>query len=207
MTLRHTPVLGLAGGVASGKSTVAAMFRELGAGVVDADRLGHEALRDEDVKAGLRERWGEEALTAEGEVDRARVAQMVFADEAARRFLNELVHPRIRQRIRRDIENLSREGARLIVLDAALLFEGGLESWCDAVAFVRAAKDERSKRAHRDRAWDAGEVARREAAQMDPEEKLRRSDEVIDNGGDLERTRSQVRDIYERMAAPAQSAG
>lgn len=201
MSERRPPVLGLAGGVAAGKSTVAEMFRELGAGTVDADLIGHETLGDDEVKAAIRRRWGAEAFTPEGEVDRMRVAKLVFGDDQARRFLNDLVHPRIRRRMRREMDELARQGAPLIVLDAALLFEGGLETWCDAVAFVQAPPDARQSRALQDRGWTATEHTLREGAQMDPEEKRRRCTVSIDNSGPPDKTRRQVREVFLRMVA------
>ena len=200
MTRTGTKALGLSGGVAAGKSMVARMFAELGASVIDADRMGHDMLRRDDIKAALRERWGDGVFREDGEVDRQKVAEIVFGNGDARRFLNGLVHPPIRQRIREVMDRMRAEGAPLVVLDAALLFEGGLEAWCDAVAFVNADEEARAARAKNERGWSADELGRRESAQIDPSEKMRRSDFVIDNSGERERTFEQVREIYNRLS-------
>ena len=203
----RTKVVGMAGGVASGKSAVASLFGELGAKIIDADMLGHEALKDPDVKQALRERWGPEILDPRGEVDRGSVARIVFDDEAAREFLTDLVHPRIRQRIRARMDGWRQDpDAPLVVLDAPLVFEGELEEWCDLVVFVDAGRHVREGRARRRLGWDAAEMTRRESAQMSPDEKKRRSDVVIDNGGSLEQTRRQVKALFDRLVPGVQEA-
>ena len=208
MTSNRPVVLGLAGGVAAGKSVVAEMLRALGAVVVDADRLGHAVLEEEDVKKRLRDRWGDRVFDADERVNRRRLGAIVFADEESRRFLNGLVHPRIRERMRESVKAAAADGAELIVLDAALLFESGLERWCDATVFVDAPRDVRRRRARGERGWTPDEVDRREAAQTPPDEKRRQATYILDNSGDLEQTRRDVAELRERVLTrgPAGSA-
>ena len=195
-------VIGLAGGVAAGKSLVAGFLRELGAVVIDADRLGHEALENSDVKRALRERWGDAVFDADGRVDRRRLGAVVFQDEESRAFLNALVHPGIRRRMSEELDRTLAQGrARVIALDAALLFEAGLETWCDATVFVDAPLAAREARARRQRRWDAAELTRRESAQTPPEEKRRRATFIVDNSAGPEATRRQVADLYSRLVA------
>ena len=193
-------VVGLAGGVAAGKSTVAEILQDLGAEVVDADRLGHEVLEDESVRDALRTRWGEQVFNGNGRVDRARLGEIVFADSEARAFLNALVHPRIRGRMREQLEaHLRDESAQLVVLDASLLLEADLREWCDEIVFIEASAEVRERRAHTDRGWAAGEVVRREAAQLPPDAKRDMSDCVITNEADTEETRRQAVALYRRL--------
>jgi len=193
-------VIGIAGGPAAGKSTVARLLAELGAAVVDADRLGHEVLKEDWARDAARRRWGDAVLDEKGEVDRRKLGRIVFRSEEDRRFLNELVHPRIRALMQEEIERHRAEGAaKWIVLDAALLLEGGLEAWCDVLVFVEAAKGSREARAGRERGWEPGEMARREAAQMPLEEKRGRCGFVVYNDGTIEATRKQVRELCERL--------
>jgi len=193
-------VIGLAGGIGAGKSTVASLFAELGAAVVDADRIAHEVIEEPSVRDALRQRWGEEALDAEGRVDRGKVGRIVFEDPEARAFLEGLVHPRVRVRMKQRMEDVRARGdASLIVVDAALLLEAGLESWCDAIVFVEADEDVRDARVRERSGWEAGERARRESAQMSPDDKRARSDSVIVNNGELDQTRRNVREWFEQF--------
>ena len=193
-------VVGLVGGVAAGKSTVAAMLAETGAAVVDADRLGHEVLEDAEVREALRARWGDVVFDAQERVDRRQVAEIVFGDDEARQFLNGLVHPRIRRRMRQQMDALcGRSDVKLIVLDAVLLIEAGLNDWCDAVVFVEADRKQRDARARDARGWTARERDVREAAQMPPERKRSMSDFVINNDGTEDETRRQVCKLYREL--------
>ena len=193
-------VVGLVGGVAAGKSTVAAMLAETGAAVVDADRLGHEVLEDAEVREALRARWGDVVFDAQERVDRRQVAEIVFGDDEARQFLNGLVHPRIRRRMRQQMDALcGRSDVKLIVLDAVLLIEAGLNDWCDAVVIVEADRKQRDARARDARGWTAQERDVREAAQMPPERKRSMSDFVINNDGTEDETRRQVCKLYREL--------
>ena len=202
MSAGAVKVIGLAGGVAAGKTTVARMFEDLGARVIDADQLGHEVLRDADVKARLRERWGARALNASGEADRKAIGDIVFGAPAEAEFLNALTHPRILARVRERIAAWRAGGdAPLIVLDAPLIYEKGRERWCDAMVFVEAPRSTRGTRAVEQRGWAPTELDRREAAQMAPEEKKLRARLRIDNGGALTETRRQVREVFDRLVS------
>jgi dephospho-CoA kinase len=188
--------LGLVGGIASGKSVVANCFRDLGAVVLDADAAGHAVLREPDVIAALKARWGERILDGAGQVSRRAVAKIVFARESAaeREFLEKLTHPRIQMRLQQELAKAQAADPtpRVVVLDAALLFEAGWEKLCDKVLFVDAPRDVRLERAVA-RGWSADQFAAREAAQMPVDEKRRRSDLLIRNVRTLEDIRNVVR--------------
>src|SRR5262245_36688326 len=188
--------LGLVGGIASGKSLVASCFRDLGAVVLDADRAGHEVLREPDVIAAIKNRWGDSVLDSAGQVSRRAVARIVFGsgNEAERRFLEELTHPRIQMRLQQELAKAqaTQPPPPAVVIDAALLFEAGWDKLCDKIIFVDAPRDVRLERAVV-RGWSTEQFAAREAAQHPPEEKRRRSNIVIRNVRTLENLRDVVR--------------
>lgn len=189
-------ILGLVGGIASGKSVVADILRDMGALVLDADKAGHFVLRQLDVISALRKRWGEGILDAKGQVSRREVAKIVFAqgNDAERKFLEQLTHPRIEALLKEELETI-RSGENpppVLVIDAALLFEAGWDKLCDKILFVDAPRDIRLERAVA-RGWSAEQFAAREAAQLPPEEKRARSHIVIRNVRTLENIREVLR--------------
>jgi len=204
------PVLGLTGAVGAGKSTVAALAAAEGCAVLDVDRMGRDALGDGAVAAAVAAALGAGVLDAAGNVDRARVASVVFADEAARRRVEAIVHPHVRRTL--DAALATARGAartsplRAIVVDCALLFEGGLERLCDVTVVVEAPDAVREARLARDRGWDAGESARRAAAQLSPAEKRARADRVLANDGDREALRLRTRELLDELAPTRRDA-
>lgn len=197
--------IGLLGGVASGKSLVAEMLRELGAGTLDADRAGHQVLEEPGVKEALREHWGEDFFAADGSVDRAAVAARVFcvdADGSAnRRFLEALLHPRIRARLRQQAEQLADQGIQVVVLDAPLLLEAGWEADCDVLLLIDSPRPLRLARARR-RGWTEDQFIEREAAQMEVAAKRERADFIVKNDGHVEELRRQVEQFWTQSVAP-----
>lgn len=188
-------IIGLLGGVASGKSFVAEQLQQLGAGKLDADRVGHEVLLLPEVEAALKARWGEQVIGREGRISRSAVAAIVFArtDEGRRElaFLESVTHPRIGVRLREEAQRLSTAGFRYLVLDAPVMLKAGWDSLCDVVLYVDAPQQVRLERAL-SRGWTPEEFAAREAAQESLETKRRRADAVIENGGKPEETAARV---------------
>lgn len=178
-------VIGVVGGIASGKSTVARLLAGPDGVVLDADRAAHEALRSPEVVARVRERFGDEVLTGDGLPDRAALARVVFSDPDARAALEGWIHPVVRERLWAALEDASRRGLPRVVLDVPLLVENderhGLLAACDHVVFVDAPLADRDERATKTRGWAPGEVARREAAQLPLAEKRDHATHVIDN--------------------------
>lgn len=200
-------VIGVVGGIASGKSTVSETLCELGADVLDADREGHAVLLDPDVESAVRQRWGE-AVFRDGRIDRAAVARIVFSSPNAddeRAFLERLTHPRIANRLSQRLDEARQRGVRAVVLDAAVMLKTGWDRFCDRVVFVDAPVEQRRARALL-RGWSAAEFADREAAQEPVEEKRRRADVVIDNSRTLDETRNQVRCLFAGVLSGAESA-
>lgn len=200
--LPDSPVIGLLGGVASGKSLVAARLAELGCEILDGDRAGHDVLRQEEVKAELRELWGNEIFTPEGEVDRGAVARRVFAPppegpENLKR-LEEITHPRITRLLQGRLDEMRRRDIPAIVLDAAVMAKAGWDRLCDIVLFVECPESIRLARALQ-RGWTAEQFHAREAAQEPIERKRQLAHVTIDNSGTVEQTKEQVDDFWKRI--------
>jgi dephospho-CoA kinase len=197
-------LVGLVGGIASGKSTVADCFRELGAAVLDADQAGHEVLREPAVIGAIKQRWGDEVLDADGQVRRGAVAKIVFGagNEREREFLEQLTHPRIQMRIQQRIQQLQSGSAvpPVAVLDAALLFEAGWSRICDKIVLVDAPEEKRQAWAAT-RGWTAAQLAERERAQLPIELKRSRADYVIENRGSLDELKSNVERVWRELGA------
>ncbi len=177
-------VIGVAGGIGSGKSAVARSFARLGCVVIDSDKEARALLLRDDVKAELVSWWGSGILDAHGEVDRSAVAKIVFSDPDQRKRLEGLTHPLLRTNRERVKAAASAASAPAVVLDAPLLFEAGLGEECDAVVFVDAPRETRLKRVQEHRGWDEAELTRREKSQLPLEEKRSRSDYVVRNDRD-----------------------
>jgi dephospho-CoA kinase len=187
--------VGLTGGVASGKSTVSTMLRELGAVVIDADRLAREvvAAGTPGLDAVVAE-FGRELLTEDEELDRPAMAKVVFGDEQARRRLEAIVHPLVHREIAR-LEAEAPEGA-IVVHDLPLLAESGRAGSFDAVIVVDAPEELQFARMLRDRGWTPEDAESRLAAQATREERRAVATHVIENDGSLDELRAQVRKVY-----------
>jgi dephospho-CoA kinase len=193
--------IGLVGGVASGKSLVGRILVELGAGLLDADRTGHAVLaEDVHVREALRSRWGDSVIAADGSIDRSTVAKRVFAESEAGaadlKFLEKLLHPRIRRRLMRLRDEYATEGRIAVVLDAPLLLESGWDPLCDVILFVDAPREIRLERA-RTRGWTEAEFARREAAQWPVDRKRAAAHAVIANNGTEADLRTAIHNFWQ----------
>ncbi len=160
------PVVGIVGGVGSGKSTVANQFAGLGCPVIDGDAIGHELLRLDEVHREIRRRWGDAVFTDAGEVDRRALAGIVFADETQLSVLNRILHPRIRRRIIEQIKSFRGGDVPAIVLDAAVLFEAKWDDLCSHVVFVDVPLKKRLDRLRQTGGWDRRTVQARESLQI-----------------------------------------
>jgi len=200
--------VGLTGGLACGKSVVAKMFSDLGARVIYADQIAHELYKSgQPVHQELVKRFGAEIVNAEGEIDRARLAAIVFGDGRVQE-LNKIVHPAVVKRQEQLMHEIGgREPNAVIMVEAALIFEAGVKDRFAKMVVVTCRPEQKvqryAERAGRDQAAASAEVARRSQAQLPDEEKIRRADYVIDNSGSLERTRQQVERIYAELKVMA----
>lgn len=194
--LSHT--FGLTGGAASGKSTTAGMFAELGARVIDADRVAREVVRSpQPAYNEIVREFGFEILDSEGEIDRKRHAAIVFADPEKLKILNAIVHPRIMERIEHLAEGFLLADPKAVVLvNAALLYEAGFSDRFRKIIVAWCRPEQQVERLMTRMRLARDEAELRIAAQMPAEEKRRRADYVIDCSGDLETTRAQVNELY-----------
>ena len=204
MTLPKVPtnvtLVGLLGGVASGKSLVAQQLAELGAVVIDADKLGHQVLTQPEVIAEIRQNWSDAVLTADGQVARQKLAAIVFAPspagQAALAALERITHPRIRALTEARLVELAAAGTPVVaVLDAPVMLKAGWHHVCQRLIFVDAPQPVRLTRA-KTRGWSEAEFLRREARQEPVEFKRKLCDTVIENAGSVEQTAAQVRQFW-----------
>ena len=197
-------VIGIVGGVASGKSFVAGYFRNLGAEIVDVDEVGHQVLRDPDVIAAVARRWGPEVIGKDGYIDRRAVARIVFSPppEGPRQLihLEQITHPPIAERLERQIAQArAQSGARAVVLDAAVLIKAGWHRLCDKIVFVDAPRELRLERS-RQRGWTDDEFAAREAAQPPLTVQREAADVVMDNSTSPEWIQAEVKRFWTSLS-------
>jgi len=195
-------LIGLTGGIATGKSTFAAALRELGAAVIDADALAREAVRRG--SAALEEiarAFGSEVVGADGELDRRRMAELVFADPAVRARLEAITHPAVRRAMERETQRLAEAGHALAFYDVPLLYEVGLDRALDCVVLVYAPPEvQRARLMARDGLSPADAEARL-AAQMPIDEKAARADVVVSNQGSLVELRAKAAPLLAALRA------
>jgi dephospho-CoA kinase len=192
--------IAITGGAGSGKSTVARMFRELGAEVLDADAAAREAVAvGTPAWQELRRLFGEEYFHPDGSLNRPKVAQLVFADPEARKILNDLVHPRVAAALQRRLKEMERQGANLVLVDVPLLFEAGLESAYDRVIVVYVDLEDQVRRLQDRNGRGAEEIAGLLSAQWPLADKAARADFVVDNRGPLAETGARVQEIWAEL--------
>jgi len=184
------PVIGIVGGIGSGKSAVARWVAEhANVIVLNADELGHDALRDGGVKAALLQRFGDSIFGPEGEIVRSALAKLVFGPttehQQARRDLEQIVHPEIGRRISAGIEAAIRENRAAVLVDAAVLLEAGWRDKCDLVVYVETDDAVRLARVQQNRGWNLPELQRREASQWSAAQKRQQADLIVTNDTDL----------------------
>ena len=186
-------LVGLTGGIGTGKSTFATALRELGVPVVDADRLAREAVRrGSPALLRIAREFGPEALGPDGELDRKRMADLVFGDAGARARLEAIVHPEVRRLLAEETARLAAAGHELAFYEVPLLYERGLDGEVDCVVVVWASVEaQRARLAARD-GLSPEKAEARLAAQMPVDEKARRADAVVTNDGDLEGLRAKA---------------
>ena len=194
------PIIGLVGGIGSGKSFIADLFGELGCLVIRSDKLVDDAYNDPEVRQALRKWWGESVFRADGRIDRRAIAARIFSDPNERSRLEGLLHPMVERR-RRQIMSAAADDPAVIafVWDTPLLIETGLHQQCDAVIFVYAPIETRLARVARRSGWEATELARRENLQYPLDKKREISEYVIDNTADAGFARGQVNDVLSRI--------
>ncbi|WP_041083684.1 dephospho-CoA kinase [Thermotoga profunda] len=182
-------IIGLTGKIGSGKSTVAQIFRELGAHIIDVDKIGHEVLQNQEVKNSLREIFGEVIFDGVN-VDRKKLASIVFSDPKKLSILERITHPKMREKITEELNSLT----GLIVIDAAILHRLKLEKLCDFVITVVAPMDKTVERL-KQKGMNEDEIYRRLACQED----ITDTEYVIVNDSDLSSLREKIKSFYNRV--------
>lgn len=193
-------VIGLTGGIGSGKSTVAQMLREQGAVLLSADAAGHEVYAPgQPAWQEIVDAFGREVVAADGTIERKALGAIVFADPAELRRLNAITHPRMKELMRAKLEAEAARGTRVAVLEAALLFDAGWDDLTDEVWVTLAPPEVAAQRTAERSGLSLEEARTRIDAQMSNEERVARSQVVIDTDCSLEETRRQVQEEWQRL--------
>jgi len=192
-----TRVIGLTGGMGSGKSTVSRVLAELGAVVIDADRVGHEAYQPHTATwQALVDAFGREIIAADETIDRKKLGALVFSQPDNLKKLNGIVHPRMYQMMQTRIADFKRQGVKVIVVDAAILFEAHWETLVDVVWVVVADESNVVKRAVARTGLPEEQIRSRLRSQMSNAERVKRADVVIHNNGTIEELTQQVKQLW-----------
>ena len=200
------PIIGIIGGIGSGKSFVAGLFGELGCVVIDSDRLVHAAYARPDIKAVLRERWGDEIFSTDGSLNRRAVAKRVFGNEAERQWLEGFIHPVVTaDRDRIMAAEVAKPGVIGFVWDTPLLMETGANEQCDAVVFIDVPLPVRLARVA-SRGWTESDLLTREKLQMPLDKKRSVADYVLSNAADEKSAREQASTILSSIIASCGAA-
>lgn len=193
-------VIGLTGGIGSGKSTVSRLLAELGAVIIDADKVGHEAFKPD--TEGWREvsaAFGRQILAASGEIDRRKLGEIVFGNPGSLEQLNRIMHPRIHNMVKAQLEKHQRQGVEVVVLEAPLLIESG---WASTVAEVWVTVASRAtvlRRLQERAGLSQPESLARIRSQLSSEERVRHADVVIDTDCDLDELKVRVDELWQRL--------
>ncbi|MBN1942918.1 MAG: dephospho-CoA kinase [Phycisphaerae bacterium] len=189
---KNIPVIGIVGGVGSGKSTVAEEFERRRCRRIDGDKLGHALLANDDVKREIRSLWGDAVFDETGAVSRRAVAEIVFQDAEQLAALERILHPRIRAEIVKALSEAQATDCPAVVIDAAVLFEAGWDDLCTHVVFVDAPEKDRLQRVGRRLGWDAETLRRREARQIPLDKKAKRCHHSLSNCSSVSHLQEQV---------------
>ncbi len=198
-------VIGITGGIASGKSTIAKMLESLGACVINADKICHQLINTKSVSQKIVNRWGGHIQDKYGRIERDKLGEIVFADKKEISALNKMIHPEAVKRIKNRITKLKKQSTTVaIVLDAALLVESNLIDICDITLFVDTRKNTCKARVKNSRKWPTGEITKREKFQSSLREKSEIADIVICNNQDQADTLNQVKDFWQQFITKKQ---
>ena len=187
------PLIGLVGGIGSGKSQVGAVLARHGGHLISADRLGHESLEQPAIREAVKKRWGEKVFSENGEVDRKKLGRIVFGSPVERTNLEYLVFPYIEERVHEEVARAEADPQiRFILLDAAIMLEVGWNNVCTWTVYVHTPRAIRIQRLEQSRGWTGDELAHRELAQWPLCVKAMRADVAIHNDSTLEQLEAQV---------------
>jgi dephospho-CoA kinase len=198
---KRKPIIGILGGIGSGKSTVAAEFAKLGCKVIDADEIAHELLEQFEVRQGIVGLFGEGILDSAGKIDRQKLAGVVFADAQRLSLLNNIIHPLVLKRAEELIELYKlRAAIKAIVLDIPLLVEVGWDKRCDKLIFIECRRHIRVDRVKKLGVFDENQLKIRENFQISLDKKAKLADNIVDNNSDFSALVRQVANIFSHIS-------
>ena len=193
-------VIGLTGGIGSGKSTVSQFLAGLGAPIIDADKIGHEVFKpNTEAWREVVAAFGKQIITANGTIDRKKLGTIVFGNPEARARLNQIMHPRIYDIVKAQLEEYQRQGAAVVVLEAPLLLEAGWTSLVDEVWVTTASEDTLLKRLRERTGLSEPESRTRIRSQLPTEKRIRQANVVIDTDCNLDELKAKVRELWQRL--------
>ena len=193
----NKPIIGIVGGICSGKSTVANEFAKLGCKIIDADKIAHELLQKKDVKEKIVNLFGQNILNSTGKIEHQKLADVVFADTEKLSSLNKIIHPLILKGAEELIKQYNSQiSVKAIVLDMPLLIEVGWAKRCDRLIFVDCKRQKRIDRAKKMRIFNENQIKIRENFQISLDNKVNIADNVVDNNSDFSTMVRQVADIF-----------
>ena len=190
--IRSVKVIGLTGGIGSGKSTVARFLEEMGAVTIDLDRVGHEVLKEAEIRNRLAGEFGRDIMAAGGEIDRAKLGRLVFNDPEALSGLNAIVHPAIDKKVSHLLDGYRRQGQRVVVLEAAAMLEAGRGEDFDELWVTTAPEELALARLSGRTGLSREEALTRLRSQLSNEERVRQADVVIDTDCTLDELKERV---------------
>jgi dephospho-CoA kinase len=197
--MQRTIILGVTGGIATGKSTIAGMLGELGAKVIDVDKLSHHFLRRETSSwQKVVDEFGDEILSKNLVINRKRLGKIIFANEDKRRRLEKIIHPLVIEAVKEKVSQAIAQKQAVIVIDAPLLIESGMASLVDKLIVVNAPNHIQRKRLSR-RGLNKEEIDERVNSQLSLAVKVKLADCIVENNGSLTWARKQVRRIWNEM--------
>ncbi len=195
-------VICLTGGIGSCKSTVSQCLAELGAVIIDADKVGHEAFRpNTEAWRDVVATFGRQILAPNGEVDRKKLGEMVFNNPEALSRLNQIMHPRMYDMMKAQIEEYRRQGVAVVVLEAAILIEANWTPLVDEVWVTVAPEAMVLERIKKQRGLAKKQTLARIRSQLPAEERVKHADVVINNDGDLDKVKKKVKELWARLHA------
>ncbi len=193
-------VIGLTGGIGSGKSMVSQFLAELGAVILDADEIGHEAFKpDTEIWRQVVAAFGRQILTPDGNIDRKKLGNIVFSNPESLSRLNQIMHPRMYDMVKAQLEEYRRQGTRVVVLEAPLLLEAGWTSLVDEVWVTTAPEATVLKRLEERTGLSQAESLTRLRSQLPSAERVRQADVVINTDCDLDELKSKVKELGQRL--------
>lgn len=194
-------IIGLTGNIASGKTEVAKIFKELGAKIIDADKIAREVVEPgEPAWQEIVEEFGRNILNSDGSINRKKLGEIIFNDDRRREQLNRITHPRIMTKIKETIDNYKKENVKLVIIEAALIVErGGLLNVIDELIVVSADTETQIERIMTRDGLHRDEALSRMKSQMPISEKTKHAAYIIDNSGSLRKTRRQVEEVWKKL--------